>query len=600
MQHNKNVKKIVEQIDSAFKKHNISVNNNDAVLQMTAIHSLSLSDQLPDGIKLNASTAENKDKWLALLESLQSSENEQIRRAFSNINALNQLPIALISEVVQRLVNVSEQDFDQLTQMLIVSMITKNTGNSQNDTYYAHISLYELTAAILNELRGKSIYVASTATLPICPMISEQNNQVCYEYVAHNKMLADVISLISPNKFKVSYSDHLSSPSYVTTKGELQQFDYGISFSPMGARFLSKNAENDRYGRYEVIPKKIETADVMHLIRQCSEKVIITVSEGILFSSMEKPVRQYLIDKGMVKAIVSLPNNIWTSTGVKTSMMILDPKGGNDQVRFVDLSESEFVDKTTNRWLVGLTDIEGILAHIESDNETKYALSVDRQNIIDKDYSLYSAAYILSPEEKKVKSIIAKAETVSLDSLVRFERGLPFNADEGDYTVLEVGASEIEDIGDIAIPTKEVNISEAVRAKNEAGFLQPNDIVMILKGSAGKLGIVPEDVPTTGNKRWTVNKSGIVIRVTSSKIDPKALYTYLKSDFGKVQLARLIKGATIANISLKELKQMPVILPSDDEENDAIACTEKSRETQKAIQNLLSKHKERQSKLWAL
>ena len=600
MQNNQNLKKVVEQIDSAFKKHNSSVNNNNAALQMTAIQVLSSNGQLPDGIELNSNIAENKDRWLALLDSLKNSEDKQVSRAFSDTEVLIQLPISAVSEIVQKITSISEQDIDQLTQMLIVSMINKNTGNFQNAIYYAHFSLYKLTAAILNDFQEKSIYVTSTATLPLCPMLSKQNNQVCYEYIAQNQMLADIISLISPSRFAVSYSDHLSSPSYVTTEGGLQQFDYGVSFSPMGARFSNKNAENDAYGRYEVIPKKIETADIMHLIKQCSEKAIVTVAEGVLFSSMEKPVRQYLIDNGMVKAVVSLPSNIWTSTGVKTSMLILDPKGGNEQVRFVDLSESEFVDKTTNRWLVGLTDIEGILAHIESIEETEYALSVDRQNIIDKDYTLYSAAFILSPEEKKVKSTIAKAETVNLDSLVRFERGLPFNADEGDYTVLEVGASEIEDIGDIAIPTKEVSISEAVRAKNEAGFLQPNDIVMILKGSAGKLGIVPESVPTTGDKRWTVNKSGIVIRVTSSKIDPRALYTYLKSDFGTVQISRLIKGATIANISLKELKQMPVIIPSEDEQNEAIACTQKSRETQQAIQRLQDEQQARQSKLWAL
>lgn len=600
MQNNQNAKKVVEQIDYAFKKHNISVNNNDAVLQITAIQALSLKGQLPDGIKLNSSITENKDRWLALLDSLKNSEDKQVVRAFSDTDVLTQLPISSVNEVVQKLISIPEQEFDQLTQMLMVSMVNKNTGNSQNAIYYAHISLYKLTAAILGDLQKKGVYVASTATLPLCPMISEQNNQVCYEYIAHNKMLADVISLISPSRFKVSYSDHLSSPSYVTTEGELEQFDYGVSFSPMGVRFLNKNAENDKYGRYEVIPKKIETADILHLIKQCSEKVVITVSEGVLFSSMEKPVRQYLIDEGLVNTVISLPSSIWTGTGVKTSMLILDPKGGNDQVRFVDLSESEFVDKTTSRWLVGLTDIEGILAHIESDDETDYALSVDRQNIIDKDYTLYSTAYILSPEEKKVQSIIAKSETDNLDSLVRFERGLPFNADEGDYTVLEVGASEIGDIGDIATPIKEVNISEAVRAKNEAGFLQPNDIVMILKGSAGKLGIVSEDVPTTGDKRWTVNTSAIVIRVTSSKIDPRALYTYLKSDFGTVQISRLIKGATIANISLKELKQMPVIIPSKDEQNEAVACTQKSRETQQTIQNLLLEQETRQSKLWAL
>lgn len=597
MQNNQKVKKVVEQIESAFRKHNISVNSSNAVLKMTAIHALSLNDQLPDSIKLNDSTAENKDKWLALLANLKNSKDDQVQRVFANNETLDKLPMRLVSDLIQALLSISKKDIRRLVQELTISMIA---SQSKMDGYFAHISLYDLTAAILGNVQNKSVYAVSPATLVLCPTVSEQTEQVYYETINQNKMLADVLSLVSPNRFKVSYADHLLSPSYTDSKNQLQLFDYGVSFSPMGVRFSSKNAENDRYGRYEVIPKKIETADILHLLKQCSDKVITTVSEGVLFSTMEEPVRQYLIDRGMVKAVVSLPSNIWTSTGVKTSMLILEPKGGNDQVRFVDLSESEFVDKTTNRWLVGLTDIEGILAHIESDDETKYALSVDRQNIIDKDYSLYSAAYILSTEEKKVKSIIAKAETVSLDSLVRFERGLPFNADEGNYTVLEVGASEIEDIGDIAIPTKEVNISEAVRAKNEAGFLQPNDIVMILKGSAGKLGIVPEDVPTTGNRRWTVNKSGIVIRVTSSKIDPRALYTYLKSDFGKVQLARLIKGATIANISLKELKQMPVIIPSAEEQNEAIFCTQKSRETQQTIRKLLNEQQARQSQLWAL
>ena len=139
-----------------------------------------------------------------------------------------------------------------------------------------------------------------------------------------------------------------------------------------------------------------------------------------------------------------------------------------------------------------------------------------------------------------------------------------------------------------------------MRAKNQAGFLQPNDIIMILKGSAGKLGIVPENVPTTGDKRWMVNKSGIVIRVTSSSIDPRALYAYLKSDFGTVQISRLIKGAAISNISLKELKQLPVIVPSKQEQEEAIACIDKSRETQQAIQQLLLDQEARQSKLWNL
>ncbi|HBL95862.1 MAG TPA: hypothetical protein DD294_02510, partial [Psychrobacter sp.] len=76
MQNNQNLKKVVEQIDSAFKKHNLSVNNNNAALQMTAIQVLSSNGQLPDGIELNSNIAENKDRWLALLDSLKNSEDK--------------------------------------------------------------------------------------------------------------------------------------------------------------------------------------------------------------------------------------------------------------------------------------------------------------------------------------------------------------------------------------------------------------------------------------------------------------------------------------------------------------------------------------------
>ena len=97
-----------------------------------------------------------------------------------------------------------------------------------------------------------------------------------------------------------------------------------------------------------------------------------------------------------------------------------------------------------------------------------------------------------------------------------------------------------------------------------------------------------------------VNRSAIVIRTTSDKVDPKVLYAYLKSDIGQIQISRLIKGATIDNISLKELKHLRVIVPPLEEQKKAIACVDKSRETQQTIQKLLLEQNARQSELWSL
>ena len=80
-------------------------------------------------------------------------------------------------------------------------------------------------------------------------------------------MLADTISIMSKNGFEVRYSDPLKSPSYTVSDNELKQFDYGISFSIMGAKLPKHTVDDlDAYGRFIVATKKVETANILHMI----------------------------------------------------------------------------------------------------------------------------------------------------------------------------------------------------------------------------------------------------------------------------------------------------------------------------------------------
>ena len=413
-------------------------------------------------------------------------------------------------------------------------------------------------------------------------------------------MIADALSLMSENRFEISYSNALDKPSYTKSKNELKTFDYGVSFSPMGATVPKHISDNiDSYDRFIIPTKKVESANILHLLKQCRETVVVSVTEGFLYSTMEKDLREHLVTNGMLKAVISLPSGIWTGTAVKTSLLLIEPNGHNQSVRFVDVTGEEFIRKTTKR-LLSLRNIDIALKNLASDEQLACATTVSALTLKEQEYRLDAGRYLLDPEEKTVNKILEEAKTVTLDSIVRFERGLSVKPEEGDYTVLEVGASELNDIGDISTPTKEAYISESERTKSQSGFLQPNDIIFILKGSAGKLGIVPEDVPTTDDGCWMVNRSAIVIRPISDKVNPKVLYAYLKSHIGQTQIASLVKGATIPNISLKELKQIPVIVPSDDEQEQAIECVDKSRETQQTIQKLLLEQQARQDQLWKL
>ena len=592
-------RELVMSLYDLMHRHGVGRHNeNEVALKLMTILVLSKQDKLPKGLKLNQSLAEYKGEWLALMEALKASEDSQIQQVFSYDNALENLPLPFLHSAINTLLKYQDITLEIPAVDSIRTIISNFTSSTSEG--FADFSVYLLANALLGDKSGKTTYLMSPASLPLAIIASEESEGVCYETINQSGMIADALSLMSKNRFEVSYSNALDKPAYITSKNELKTFDHGVSFSPMGVMVPKHISDNiDTYDRFIIPTKKVESANILHLIKQCRGTVVVSVPEGFLYSTMEKDLRGHLVDIGMLKAVISLPSGIWTGTAVKTSLLLIEPNGNNQSVRFIDVTGEEFIEKTTRR-LLSLSNIDIILDYLASDKELDCAASVSSLDIQKNDYDLSVGRYLLDPKEKKVNKILEAAATVPLDEIVRFERGLSVKPDEGDYTVLEVGASELNDIGDISTPTKEANISESERVKNQTGFLQPNDIIFILKGSAGKLGIVPEDVPMTGDGCWMVNRSAIVIRTISDKVNPKVLYAYLKSDIGQTLISSLIKGATIPNISLKELKQIPVIAPSLEEQKQAIACIDKSRETQQAIEQLLSEQYARQGELWSL
>ena len=52
-------------------------------------------------------------------------------------------------------------------------------------------------------------------------------------------------------------------------------------------------------------------------------KAIAIIPGGALFNTIDQDVRKYLIDNGMIEAILELPDRMFYKTGIKTYMMIL-------------------------------------------------------------------------------------------------------------------------------------------------------------------------------------------------------------------------------------------------------------------------------------
>lgn len=596
--HNPEFKSLIEAIHSLVQQQRFTEELAEEILLKTlTIYALDVKGELPDGLKISKNMAENKAEFVSLVQKLKESKDNQIADVFSDGEVLEGLSMPLTHGLITTLLEYSSDTVGSLAADFVSFTMTNHMAT---DGILANVSVCELISEILAIESNQSVYINSFPSLPMVVVASQKSNAVCYETTNKTDLRVSALSLMSPHRFKVSFTNFLENPGYLDSESQLQQFDCGAALPPLGVKIHRDDYKDfDRFNRVALRSNKAEVLSTLHLIGQCSGKVVVSVTESTLFGSVEKDFRQYLVDNGMLEAVISLPTGIWPGTSVKTSLLVIEPKGGYKAVRFLDLHETEYVRKTDKR-LLELTDQDNILSYLYSTEDLDCAISLSQQEIEENDYFLDCSRYVLDPKQKKVLALLNKSETVALGDIADLERGLPFKTKDGDYSILEVTTADLNDIGDISRPTKEVKVSKEDFDKSKSGVLQPNDIVLVIQGSAGKLGIVPEVIPSADDEYWMVSKPAIAIRVKSDNIDARFLYAYLSSDIGQTQLASITQGAAIANISLKELRELPIILPSLEKQQQAAALVDDSRQVQRKIQKLESDFFAKKDELWCL
>ncbi|WP_155630804.1 restriction endonuclease subunit S [Burkholderia cepacia] len=100
--------------------------------------------------------------------------------------------------------------------------------------------------------------------------------------------------------------------------------------------------------------------------------------------------------------------------------------------------------------------------------------------------------------------------------------------------------------------------SERGRAHETAADLEAEDIIIVVKGTVGAVGLVEQ--PTNG--LILLPNSCLVLRA-KSPAEAKALYLYLKSPTGIERLRSIVTGSTVRNIRIADLNGLAVPIPTD-------------------------------------
>ncbi len=212
--------------------------------------------------------------------------------------------------------------------------------------------------------------------------------------------------------------------------GGLRQFDYIVSNPPFKLDFSdfrdaldSKTNQSRFFAGIPKVPNKskdkmaIYLLFIQHIIHSLKKggRAAVVVPTGFITaqSGIDKKIRQHLVENKMLAGVVSMPSNIFATTGTNVSILFLDDSNDGDVI-LVDASNlGTKVKEGKNQKTLLSTEEEDRIIQTFNAKETvdDFSVAVSYDDITAKNYSLSAGQYFevkieyvnISPEAFQAK-----------------------------------------------------------------------------------------------------------------------------------------------------------------------------------------------------
>lgn len=251
-----------------------------------------------------------------------------------------------------------------------------------------------------------------------CTIYSEDISQKSSTMLRLNLILNNLTHSI-PNVIK---TNTVAEPYYL----DKQKFDYIVSNPPFKLDFSDyrNDLETDRFKErffagVPNIPKAkkesmaIYLLFIQHIMYSLDEngKAAIVVPTGFITaqSGIEKKIRERLIDYGWLRGVISMPSNIFASTGTNVSVLVLDKNADSKHIILMDASKlGEKVKEGKNQRTVLTTDEEQKIINTFNQKQAieNFSVVVSAEEIKTKNYSFSAGQYF----EIKIEYVEISAE----------------------------------------------------------------------------------------------------------------------------------------------------------------------------------------------
>jgi type I restriction enzyme M protein len=200
-----------------------------------------------------------------------------------------------------------------------------------------------------------------------------------YHKVGDKLMTFDYI--VSNPPFKLDFSDYVAD---LDTKQNHTRFFAGIPNVP--------KQDKDKMAIYLLF--------IQHIIYSLSAKgkAAIVVPTGFITaqSGIEKKIRQKLVDEKMLRGVVSMPSNIFATTGTNVSILFIDKTNTKGDIVLMDASKLGTTVKDGKNQKTLLSEVEEqqiIDTFNRHEAKEDFTVVVSYEQIKEKNYSLSAGQY---------------------------------------------------------------------------------------------------------------------------------------------------------------------------------------------------------------
>lgn len=187
-----------------------------------------------------------------------------------------------------------------------------------------------------------------------------------------------------------------------------------ISNPPYSLSWVPVN--DKRFDGYKLAPKsKADYAFILDGIYSLknSGTAVFILPHGVLFRGQaEGDIRQNLIKNNLLDAVIGLPSNLFTNTGIPVCILVFKKNRVNNDILFIDAQNDFVKDKSKN-----IMTSEQVLKVIDTYNNRsdidKYSRKVNISEIEENDYNLNITRYIDSFEPEEIPDAVQLAKELN-------------------------------------------------------------------------------------------------------------------------------------------------------------------------------------------